>query len=112
MLHILLSGQGVPALVTGFVSIGVALLLVLTRGLHGRFSMDSASGIQKVHTDPTPRIGGVAIMLGVIAGYFFATDGQKRLLGPLILAGALAFAFGLLEDLTKKVGVATPPIRG
>ena len=87
------------------VSLTVAVLLVLTKGLHGRFSMDGLEGIQKMHKKPTPRVGGVAIFAGVIAGWFAAPAGVDRILGVLIVAGLPAFLFGLAEDLTKKVSV-------
>ena len=87
------------------VSLTVAVLLVLTKGLHGRFSMDGLEGIQKMHNKPTPRVGGVAIFAGVIAGWYVAPAGVDRILGVLIIAGLPAFLFGLAEDLTKQVSV-------
>jgi UDP-N-acetylmuramyl pentapeptide phosphotransferase/UDP-N-acetylglucosamine-1-phosphate transferase len=54
------------------VSFAVTLLLVITRRWHGRFSMDDTHGIQKQHRVPTPRIGGVAIVLGVLAAWAVA----------------------------------------
>lgn len=100
-----LSASVLPALVAGAVSLLVALLLVLTKSWHGRYSTDSCHGVQKFHTHPTPRIGGVAIALGVGGGYLLSDPDKKALLGPLILAGVPAFAFGLLEDITKRVSV-------
>ena len=87
------------------VSLAVAVLLVITKGLHGRFSMDGLEGVQKMHKTPTPRVGGVAIFAGVISGWFFAPPGVDRILGVLIVAGLPAFMFGLAEDLTKQVSV-------
>jgi UDP-N-acetylmuramyl pentapeptide phosphotransferase/UDP-N-acetylglucosamine-1-phosphate transferase len=96
-----------PAIIAGLVALATALFLVVTQDYHGHLSLDSEFGIQKFHTDPTPRIGGVAIACGVAVGYFFAPSHLKSLLGPLLLAGIPAFAFGLLEDLTKRVSVRT-----
>lgn len=96
-----------PALVAGCVALLVALLLVVTQGWHGHHTMDSDEGIQKFHTEPTPRVGGIAIAAGVLAGYLLANSERQSLLGPLILAGIPAFAFGLLEDITKNVSVRT-----
>ena len=93
------------AIWAGSVSLLVALLLVATRQWHGVLTLDSSNGVQKFHTAPTPRVGGVAIMAGVLVGYQFADDSRQSLLWPLILAGIPAFAFGLLEDLTKRVSV-------
>jgi len=95
------------ALLAGAVALMVALLLVLTQRWHGHFSMDTAAGIQKFHTRPTPRVGGISIAFGVGAGYLLTPSGSQALLGPLILAGIPAFAFGLLEDVTKRVSVRT-----
>lgn len=87
------------------VSLVVAVFLVITKRWHGRYSLDSSSGIQKVHIIPTPRIGGIAIMFGVVAAYVVAQPERQSILGPLILAGLPAFLFGLAEDLTSKVTV-------
>lgn len=95
-------------LFTGFaVAFGVSLLLVLTKHWHGRFSLDHTHGVQKFHTNPTPRIGGVGIVAGLVAAWWVAPSPAQDLIGPLLLAGIPAFAAGLLEDVTKKVGVVT-----
>ena len=94
-----------PAVIAGNIAFLVALLLVRTQHWHGGLSMDSDKGVQKFHTHPTPRVGGIAIVAGVLMGYLLASPEKQSLLGPLILAGIPAFAFGLLEDLTKRVSV-------
>ena len=95
-----------PSVYTAFiVSFVVTVLLVLTKRWHGRFSMDGVQGIQKQHKTPTPRIGGVAIVLSMFAAWVVARPERRQILGPLLVAGLPAFAFGLAEDLTKKVGV-------
>lgn len=88
------------------VSFGVGLLLVLTQRWHGRFSLDHTHGVQKFHTRPTPRIGGVAVAAGLLASWATADDDVNTLLGPMLLAGLPAFGAGLAEDVTKRVGVA------
>ncbi|QJC55766.1 putative undecaprenyl-phosphate N-acetylglucosaminyl 1-phosphate transferase [Polaromonas vacuolata] len=96
---------------SAFVSAGfallVALLLVATQRWHGKHTMDADQGVQKFHTEPTSRVGGIAIVAGVVAGYLMADSERKLLLGPLIFAGIPSFAFGLLEDITKRVSVKT-----
>ena len=96
-----------PALLAGCVSLAVALLLVFTQHWHGHLSMDSTVGVQKFHTQPTPRIGGIAIATGVLTGYALSQPLCKSLLWPLLLASIPALGFGLLEDLTKSVSVRT-----
>lgn len=104
-MQFLVSSTFLSAVAAGSVAMLVALLLVHTQHLHGHLSMDHHHGVQKFHTHPTPRVGGIAIATGVLLGYLLARPGIKALLGPLILAGIPAFAFGLLEDITKRVSV-------
>ncbi|TYK70581.1 glycosyl transferase [Comamonas sp. Z3] len=98
------------AFLAGLASFITCVLLVTTQKWHGSFSMDSSSGVQKVHTTPTPRIGGIGIAIGVFAGFAAsshdAAAAEKRMiLSAILMAGIPAFIFGLLEDLTKKVSV-------
>jgi UDP-N-acetylmuramyl pentapeptide phosphotransferase/UDP-N-acetylglucosamine-1-phosphate transferase len=62
------------------------------------------SGPQKFHARAVPRIGGVGIVLGVVAGLVWAVI-RDRSLAPiaagLMLAALPVFAAGLAEDLTK-----------
>jgi UDP-N-acetylmuramyl pentapeptide phosphotransferase/UDP-N-acetylglucosamine-1-phosphate transferase len=91
--------------VAGVVSFVVAVVLVLTQRWHGHFSMDGLVGIQKSHSRPTPRIGGIAIFVGVVAAFIVAQAERAGILSTLLLAGLPAFGFGLAEDVTKRVGV-------
>lgn len=104
--------QALPTLLDiGSVGIGFAasfligLLLVLTKRWHGALSMDFTDGIQKFHTTPTPRIGGVPILLSLVLVWGKASPEIKELLTPILLAGMPAFLFGIAEDLSKQVGV-------
>jgi UDP-N-acetylmuramyl pentapeptide phosphotransferase/UDP-N-acetylglucosamine-1-phosphate transferase len=89
------------------VSLALSVSLVATGRWHARLSADFAQGIQKLHLAATPRVGGVAIFMGVAAAYIAASAERAAILGPLWMAGCVAFAFGLLEDLTKRVPVST-----
>lgn len=87
-------------------SLVVAAGLVKTQALHGRLTFDSTVGVQKLHTTPTPRIGGLAVACGAVVGWA-ALDGERAAMwATLCLCMVPAFASGLLEDLTKRVGVA------
>lgn len=94
-----------PEFMAGTVAFLMALLLVVTQQWHGHMSMDSTFGVQKFHTNPTPRVGGIAILAGLLIGYLLTKPNSQSLLGPLLLAGTPAFVFGLVEDLTKRVSV-------
>jgi len=98
-------GWQLAGFAAALLSFVLAVLLVLSKHWHGHLSMDSTAGIQKFHTEPTPRIGGAAIACGVILGFVLAPPGVAQLLGPLLLASIPALLFGLAEDITKRVGV-------
>lgn len=95
-----------PSIYVAFsVSFLCTVMLVLSKNLHGRFSMDSLVGIQKQHTQLTPRIGGLSLVIGVFAGWVVAMPERRSILWPLLVAGLPAFLFGFAEDLTKKVSI-------
>jgi len=83
----------------------LSVLIVLTKDLHGSATMDLSHGIQKFHTTPTPRVGGLPIVVGLSVACFTSTPEIKYILTSILIAGTPAFLFGLAEDITKKVGV-------
>lgn len=89
----------------GLVSFLVSIALVSSAHIHGRYTLDSDEGIQKLHTRATPRVGGMAIVAGFWAAWFFLQGEAQSLWGFIGLAGLPALAFGLAEDITKKVAV-------
>jgi UDP-N-acetylmuramyl pentapeptide phosphotransferase/UDP-N-acetylglucosamine-1-phosphate transferase len=93
---------------TLLISCALAHLLVLSAHKHGHFTMDLPGAVQKFHFDPTPRVGGVAIYVGVVMAWLWAPGAAERqLLSTVLLAGMPALFIGLLEDVTKRVGVRT-----
>lgn len=87
------------------VTLLTSVALVATQSWHGDFSLDSTFGVQHHHTSPTPRVGGIAIALGLLAAWLSAAPEVRAILGPMLLAGIPAFTFGLAEDIIKKVTV-------
>ena len=79
------------------------MLIVVTRRWHGRLSLDSLSGPQKVQRTVVPRIGGVAVFAGYWAATLAAPPPIRGELAILGACGLLAFGAGLAEDFTKKV---------
>lgn len=69
-----------------------------------RFSADHFEGAQKFHAQATPRIGGLAIALGLGAA-FLTGAAPVAVLGPLLIAGAFPFAAGFTEDITNNGGI-------
>lgn len=95
------------AFATGVAAWFSAMLLVLTTPLHGRFSASTLSNIQDAHTEPTPRIGGLAVYSSVTLGMLLIGGEARDILLSIVLAGTPAFAFGLLEDFTRRVSVGS-----
>lgn len=102
---------GLSALIASF---AVSLLIVLSQKWHGGLSHDhDLDGVQKVHTTAVPRIGGVAVVGGLLLGMLLfrqMSPGSMDLSHAahifLLLAASLpAFLAGLIEDMTKKVSV-------
>jgi UDP-N-acetylmuramyl pentapeptide phosphotransferase/UDP-N-acetylglucosamine-1-phosphate transferase len=93
------------ALWGGTTSFLVSILIVLTKRLHGPATMDLSHGIQKFHITPTPRIGGLSIVIGLSVALLTLTPEIKKILGPILIAGMPAFLLGFAEDITKKISV-------
>jgi UDP-N-acetylmuramyl pentapeptide phosphotransferase/UDP-N-acetylglucosamine-1-phosphate transferase len=76
---------------------------------HARLSADvPAAGPQKFHHAPTPRIGGIPVLLGLAVAAFAVHDGLDSVTDLTTVAvscSLFAFAGGLAEDFTKRVRV-------
>ncbi|GAA4333703.1 glycosyltransferase [Pigmentiphaga soli] len=95
-------------LTVSFIASLVINLFIVRYG-SGRRSIAADSdlqGVQKFHTRPVPRIGGLAIMAAcwLAVAALWPRDGYLAgQLTTLLLASLIAFASGLAEDITKKV---------
>jgi UDP-GlcNAc:undecaprenyl-phosphate/decaprenyl-phosphate GlcNAc-1-phosphate transferase len=95
-----------------FISLISTLALIRYQHLHEKISSDyDLSGPQKFHTQAVPRVGSIGIFLALICSAlvsFLFLSPERGLLLLQIMACALpAFVAGLIEDLTKKIGVKT-----
>ncbi|WP_424932421.1 MraY family glycosyltransferase [Amaricoccus macauensis] len=81
------------------------LALVLTQQWHGHMTHDDHEGVQKFHKRPTPRIGGAGIGLAYLALGLLLPDDGRKFWFAIGVAGLPALMAGLLEDVTRKVGV-------
>jgi UDP-N-acetylmuramyl pentapeptide phosphotransferase/UDP-N-acetylglucosamine-1-phosphate transferase len=91
-------GAGVTDLVAGGVAFLVAGALVplLVRFAIGRNLLD-VPNLRSSHEVPTPRLGGVAIFVGTLVGAVLL---RSEGMGPLLLAAALVWTVGLVDDLS------------
>ena len=98
------------ALAIAFVtSLVITLLVIRYQHLHAHVTADhDLDGVQKFHATPVPRIGGIGVYLGVLGGLLakWWNEDPAAASNLLLIACALpAFGAGLLEDITKKMGV-------
>ena len=99
------------AMLTLLVAFGVSLCLtLLTVAMARRYTHflndHDLSGPQKFHAHPVPRVGGIGIVLGAIAGGLVVVEldravGLQALM--LLACGAPTFLAGLSEDITKRI---------
>jgi UDP-N-acetylmuramyl pentapeptide phosphotransferase/UDP-N-acetylglucosamine-1-phosphate transferase len=95
-------------LIFGFLFSNVLCLLVIRyKHLHAHFTSDSSIGPQKFHKIATPRIGGVPIFITLVIMWLWTllTDPSLSYKIPLFMSALLLFIVGVVEDITKKVGV-------
>ena len=98
----------------GLISFIACLLIVRSQKWHGFISHDhDICGVQKVHALAVPRVGGLAVVAGVVIGilaYWFLFPKEiprDRVIAVLLLAvaGTPAFVAGIAEDLSKRISV-------
>lgn len=83
------------------VSLAAAILLVLTKPIHGALTTRSAATGHGTHTKAISRIGGLAILAGLVTSRMTHPDVQ--LLHHVLGFGSVAFAIGFIEDLSHRV---------
>lgn len=90
-------------------SLVATLLVVRYTHLHEHITADHDTvGVQKFHSNPVPRIGGLGLVIGLLGALCFryAQNPEVGTFGLLLLVSALpAFGFGFIEDITKRIGV-------
>jgi len=83
------------------VSFAAALLIVLTKPMHGALTTRTAATGHATHTKAIARIGGLAILAGLITSRLIHPDIQ--LLHHVLGFGSVVFAIGFIEDLSHRV---------
>lgn len=88
----------------------IAAIIVFTTSFHGHFTNDmDLNSVQKFHSIPVPRIGGLALLLGLYISSMFGFVGVYELslikFKFILLASLPVFFIGLLEDITKQASI-------
>jgi len=101
-------GESLTWLYICVVAFMVGGLIVASERWHGRLTGDSdLSKPQASHSRPTPRVGGLAVVAGSLAGLLVLGPSNMTLtwLWPVLFLAAMpVFVAGLVEDITKDVG--------
>lgn len=105
------SGNWMTLFIISFIFSGIIALLLIRYSYVSDVLINDpvGGGPQKFHAHPVPRVGGIAIIAGLtIAGIMMSL--QKGISAQeywfLLISAIPAFAGGITEDLTKKVGVS------
>ena len=104
-----MDGLLVICIISSCTSAVITTFLLLTSSYHSNWSADNHSGPQKIHHNPTLRIGGISIAIAVFlalvfSGHFLGMGVEDQLLiGQIFLATLPVFISGVLEDLRKNV---------
>lgn len=89
-------------------------LIIFSQRWHGELSFDhDLSGIQKFHAIAVPRVGGLAVVSGIVLGLLSCSmlfpwtvrASSETQIMLLLCASIPAFAAGIIEDLFKSVSV-------
>jgi UDP-N-acetylmuramyl pentapeptide phosphotransferase/UDP-N-acetylglucosamine-1-phosphate transferase len=99
----------IEALIAFAFSLFLGWVILRFRQYHESLTSDSIDGgPQKIHVVPVPRIGGVMICVGFVAGVLYACSSGRITWEQgclIVLCGMPAFAGGFFEDVTKHGGV-------
>ena len=101
----MLTGLFEPFVLGLATTVGIGLAIGLTRRWHGAFSYDHTSGPQKLHSTPTPRIGGLAVYAGFWLAAVAAPPPVRDLLFAVAASAVFALAAGTVEDVSKRGGL-------
>lgn len=96
-------------LVSFAASLLIALLIIRLAPYHAHISGDhDVSGVQKFHAVVVPRVGGIAVMTGILAGLPIVVAEPalySNVYAMIVLCSLPAFLSGVLEDLSKRAGI-------
>ena len=93
---------GLPLIAVLLISLGINVIIVLTRSLHLSHTtrMHDTTAVQSAHKSPTPRIGGLGVVVAAMVGIVLFFPGDARWPMAVFAVSVLpVFLIGLAEDL-------------
>jgi len=87
-----------PLLISFFSFLTAYFSTPLFKRLAIKFNILDAPGRRKIHKEPTPLLGGLAVYLGVIIGLAFNFANLRFLLG-IVIAATIILIIGLIDDI-------------
>jgi UDP-N-acetylmuramyl pentapeptide phosphotransferase/UDP-N-acetylglucosamine-1-phosphate transferase len=90
--------------ISGLIVFIICGLIIFSSSWHGKFTNDLSVGVQKFHTRPTPRIGGLGILLGILLPIFLQNIFTNEF-KYLIAVSLIPFLIGFNEDIRKNTSV-------
>jgi len=96
-------------LIVGLVSAFLACVILETKHYHLKHTAKGHWGAarESAHRTPTPRVGGIAIFSGFIAGTALLQSNVAAYALPLLLSCIAVFVGGLGEDIGRDVSPKT-----
>ena len=92
------------SLLTGSCIVALSCFIVFkTKKLHINYTNNSFDSPQRIHDREIPRIGGLCLVLGMLAQNLFISYDNSNLFFQIFLCTIPAFFSGFLEDVTNKI---------
>lgn len=93
--------SGAKLLALTALSSSICALMIILQKFSPNFGRHKShlNAVQAAHSRPTPRLGGVAIFAAFGASYFFVPAPTTDVYGRFVVACAILFTVGLMEDL-------------
>ena len=85
-----------------FVSLITCIMIATTKTKHS-FKINKDNSPQTIHTEYVPRIGGVAIILGIGSQFYFLSNENFEFCISLFLLSFGTFVIGFVEDLRQNL---------
>lgn len=86
---------------TFLVSFCLSLLIISTKKFHINFTSrghSGKSGIQNIHKIPTPRLGGIAIIIAFFIFHFLIEMQNKEIYYTILFSSLIIFMVGIIDD--------------